>query len=434
MPTTGLSFEQLIAFKTRAEVRAALSAARFPLSLPQAQQLTSRLEELEPPTHTLRLGIVHTYTSELLDPWLGLAASVQGLALEVYHAPYGVTVQEAREDSGLVTHRPDVTLFLLRRDDLHPRLARPLVGLAPRDQEVLREEVMTRFSHMIGQFRRFKIGRLAVSLLPAAAPLGLGMYDSMSDRSENTWWATLKADIGQFLRRSVKSSVFLDLDDAAMECGRAAFFDRRLWYSARFPFAPEAAREVARRVLAIGALAKLPTAKVLVLDGDNTLWGGILGEDGFEGIALGPDYPGNAFMDFQRRLLDFQQRGFILALCSKNNEADVDQVLKDHPHQVLRDEHFAARRVNWIPKPDNLISLAEELNLGLDSFIFVDDSDHECAAVRHRLPQVEVIQTPARPTDVPGCLDRVARLEVLLLTEEDLTRPRCTSKNGDGGR
>jgi FkbH-like protein len=127
-------------------------------------------------------------------------------------------------------------------------------------------------------------------------------------------------------------------------------------------------------------------------------------------------------MDFQRRLLDYQQRGFILALCSKNNPADVDQVLKEHPHQLLRDQHFAAQRVNWLPKADNLVSLAEELNLGLDSFVFIDDSEHECAAIRHRLPQVEVIQTPARPLDVPTCLEHVARLEVLSLTAEDLAK------------
>ena len=181
----------------------------------------------------------------------------------------------------------------------------------------------------------------------------------------------------------------------------------------------------------LGVVLKFPKAKVIVLDADNTLWGGIIGEDGIDGIALGSDYPGNAFLQFQRRLLDYQQRGFILALCSKNNAADVDQVLKQHPHQLLRDEHFAARRVNWLPKPDNLVSLAEELNLGLDSFIFVDDSDHECAAVRQRLPQVEVVRTPSRPIDIPGCLEHVSRLEVLSLTAEDMVKPRCTHRNGD---
>ena len=119
-------------------------------------------------------------------------------------------------------------------------------------------------------------------------------------------------------------------------------------------FRADAAREVARRVIATGSVLKLPKAKVIVFDADNTLWGGIIGEDGINGIALGPDYPGNAYVAFQRRILDFQQRGFILALCSKNNPDDVCQVFKEHTHQLLRDEHFAAQRVNWLPKVDNL--------------------------------------------------------------------------------
>jgi FkbH-like protein len=191
-------------------------------------------------------------------------------------------------------------------------------------------------------------------------------------------------------------------------------------------------------------VSKYPKAKVIALDADNTLWGGIIGEDGMNGIALGPEYPGNAFVAFQRRLLEFQQRGFILVLCSKNNPADLDEVLQKHPHQVLRSEHFAARRVNWEPKPRNLVALAEELNLGLNSFVFVDDSDHECAVVRHELPQVEVVQTPQSPIAVPSCLDRVARLEILSLTAEDrakttmyvqerLRRELLQSVNPDGG-
>ena len=158
---------------------------------------------------------------------------------------------------------------------------------------------------------------------------------------------------------------------------------------------------------------------MIALDADNTLWGGIIGEDGINGIALGPDYPGNAYVAFQRRLLDYQQRGFVLALCSKNNPADLDQVLDQHPHQVLRNEHFAARRVNWEAKPRNLVSLAKELNLGLNSFVFVDDSDHECAAVRHELPEVEVVQAPRNPVHLASCLDRLPRLEILSLTAED---------------
>ena len=416
------SFEELLVIGNRADLRAALAGFRKPLSLIETQKLVSRLRSLEPPVTSLRLGIVHTYTSELLDPWLLLAAGVQGLDLQTYHAPYGTLIQEAQANSGLEVHAPDLTLLLLQREDLHPDLARPLVGIAADQQEEIRTEVLERFKGMVAQFRKHKVGQMVITLLPAMRAPALGFFDAQSERSESAWWARLKSDIGQFLRDSVKASIFLDLDEVLLQVGRTNFFDQRLWYSARFPFTSVAAREIARRIVNLGAVIKLPKAKVIVLDADNTLWGGIVGEDGIDGIALGPDYPGNTFMDFQRRLLDFQQRGFILALCSKNNPSDLDQVLKEHPHQLLRDEHFAARRVNWLPKPDNLISLAEELNLGLESFIFVDDSDHECAAVRQQLPQVEVVQTPARSIDIPACLELVSRLEVLSLTAEDLVK------------
>ena len=110
--------------------------------------------------------------------------------------------------------------------------------------------------------------------------------------------------------------------------------------------------------------------------------------------------------------------------------ADVAQVLNQHPHQVLKPEHFAAIHVNWEPKTENLVALAEELNLDLDSFIFVDDSDYECALVRRELPEVEIIQTPSRPVEIPYCLDQVSRLELLSLTAEDLKKTEMYAQEG----
>jgi FkbH-like protein len=422
MATNKVSFDDLLVMESLSEMRSVLAQTRLVLSMSQAQQLGDRAKALVPKAPPLRLGIVHTYTSELINPWLSLEGALQGIELQTYHAPYGVTVQEAQDGAGLVSHAPDVTLLLLQREDLHPELTKPLARLDVARQEELRAVVLARLQAMVKQFRAHKIGLIVVSLLPSTQSPALGLFDAVAERSETRWWAALKADFAEFLRSDVEASLFLDLDEVLQDVGRAQFFDLRLWYSARFPFTPVAAREIARRVVALGAAIKLPKAKVIVLDADNTLWGGVIGEDGMDGIALGPDYPGNTFLDFQRRLLAYQQRGFILALCSKNNPADLDEVLREHPHQVLRGEHFAARRVNWTPKPDNLISLAEELNLGLDSFIFVDDSDHECAAVRQRLPQVEVIQTPSKPINIPGCLEHLARLEILSLTTEDLDK------------
>lgn len=414
--------ELLFDVQSRSELRSRLRSSQIRLSLPQAQRLTTHASSLAPTLSPLRIAIARTYTTEMLDPWLDFAGALEGFRLETYHAPYGLILQEAQPDSGLVAHHPDVTVLLLRREDLHPALNRPLAALDPSSQDGLRQEALESLRGILTRFRKLSVGHLVLTVLPSLLSSGLGIYDAQSERSEGAWWAVFKTDIARFLRESVQASSYLDLDQILLQLGRDRFFDARLWFSARFPFTAGAALEVARHVVVVGSVNKLPKAKVIALDADNTLWGGIVGEDGINGIALGPDYPGNVYVEFQRRLLDYQQRGFILALCSKNNAADVEQVLREHPHQLLREELFAARRINWQPKGENLISLARELNLGLESFVFVDDSKHECAAVCQQLPQVEVVCVPTKPVSIPSCLDHVARLEVLSVTAEDLAK------------
>jgi len=402
-------------------MRAALQREAV-LTLPEIVQLTRRLHDLDEPVARLRIGIVHTYTSETLDPYLQFEARLQGLDADLYHAPYGVTLQEAENGSGLRKRQPDLTLLLLRWEDLHPSMASPLGSLSGHDRTGLAADLTNAALRLTQAFRNSVAGHIVLTLLPPMTGPGLGLYDPSAPNSEAAWRGNVKAALSNRLAAEIASATFLDLDEMVAEMGRRHCFDARWWYTARFPFTPEAARELARRVIAVGTVLKRPRAKVIALDADNTLWGGGVGEEGVTGIALGPDYPGNVYVAFQRRLLDYQQRGFLLAMCSKNNLADVLEVLQQHPHQILRKEHFAAMRVNWESKSANLRSLAEELNLGIDSFIFVDDSDHECLAIRQSLPEVEIIQVPSRPLEIPGCLDRVARIEIPNLTAEDRRR------------
>jgi FkbH-like protein len=420
--------EQLTSVQSRREVAERPDRWFAGLSVRDAQVVARHLATLADERLPLRLGVIHTYTSDLLDPWLNLHAAVQGLELHAYHAPYGLNLLEAQADSGLAQHAPDITLFMLQRQDLHPDLARPVTGLAADDRQRLQMEIIDRLSQVLSQFRKTVSGLMLVSLLPPVQGASLGQLDRHAERSEGAWWHDLRERMAGHLRDNIDAAILLDEDQLIGQVGRDQFLDRRYWYASRFPFTPQAANEFARIIVNFGVLLKRPKAKVIVLDADNTLWGGIIGEDGLHGIGLGQDYPGNAYVDFQRRLLDFQQRGFVLALCSKNNPADLQEVLDKHPHQVLRDDHFVARRVNWEPKPSNIRALAQELNLGLDSFIFVDDSDHECAMVRQELPQVEVIQTPKNPVAVPTCLEQVARLEILSLTDEDLSKTQMYSQ------
>ena len=165
----------------------------------------------------------------------------------------------------------------------------------------------------------------------------------------------------------------------------------------------------------------LKRKKCLVLDLDNTLWGGVLGEEGIDGIQIGGDYPGKAFLYFQEALLQLSQRGVILTICSKNNEQDVLDAWEKNPYLVLKKEHFATYRINWNDKATNIQEMAKELNLGLDSFVFVDDNPTERELIKQLLPMVEVPAFPAQPYELPTFFQTLVAdyFQVYAITDED---------------
>jgi FkbH-like protein len=172
-----------------------------------------------------------------------------------------------------------------------------------------------------------------------------------------------------------------------------------------------------------GELA-LQRKKCLILDLDNTLWGGVLGEDGVDGIKLGGDYPGKAFAYWQRSLLQLANNGVILAVCSKNNEADVDEAWQHNPFMVLKREHFSSLRINWQDKATNIREIAAELNIGLDSMVFVDDNPTERELIKQVLPQVEVPDFPAKPYELMPFFKQLVEkyFRIYAVTSEDRTK------------
>ena len=164
--------------------------------------------------------------------------------------------------------------------------------------------------------------------------------------------------------------------------------------------------------------------KCLVLDLDNTLWGGVLGEDGIDGIKLGGDYPGKAYSYWQRSLLELAHNGMILAVCSKNNEADVLEAWEKNPAMVLKREHFSAMRINWRDKATNMRELADELNIGLDSMVFLDDSPEERELVKQMLPEVEVPDFPEKPYELMPFFKSLVEkyFRIYTITSEDRSK------------
>lgn len=162
--------------------------------------------------------------------------------------------------------------------------------------------------------------------------------------------------------------------------------------------------------------------KCIVLDLDNTLWGGIIGEDGMDGIQLSMQAPGSSFVAFQQALLDLHGRGILLAINSRNNEADAMEVIRNHPNMILKEHHFAAFRINWNDKATNIRELAEELNLGLDSFVFLDDDKTNRELVRTLVPEVEVPELPENPKEYTKFLNSLDYFSTEVITDEDKMR------------
>jgi FkbH-like protein len=213
----------------------------------------------------------------------------------------------------------------------------------------------------------------------------------------------------------------LDIREFTRQYPVSEVFDWKFWFISQMGMNPRLSKPFAEWWSRKLDEISLKRKKCLVLDLDNTLWGGVLGEDGIDGIKLSGDYPGKAFHYFQEAILELSKSGVILAVCSKNNEEDVLEAWDKNPFMVLKKESFATWRINWTDKATNIKELADELNIGLDSFVFVDDNPTERELIRQSLPMVEVPEFPAQPYELPvffkDLVDRHFR--VYSLTAED---------------
>lgn len=213
----------------------------------------------------------------------------------------------------------------------------------------------------------------------------------------------------------------LDYSEFTRNYPVADLFDWKFYFISQMGINPKLTKDFQAWWLRKLDSIALKRKKCIVLDLDNTLWGGVLGEEGISGIKIGGDYPGKAFAFFQKSLLQLSKAGVILTVCSKNNEADVLEAWDKNPFMVLKKEHFAAYRINWTDKATNIKELADELNLGLDSFVFIDDNPTERELIKQMLPMVSVPEFPAQPYELPVFFKKVVEdyFKVYSITEED---------------
>lgn len=222
-----------------------------------------------------------------------------------------------------------------------------------------------------------------------------------------------------------------DEDQVFRRYGWETLTDQRLWYLSKSRLNKKGLDTVSTAFLAVLENLYTPRKKCIVLDLDNTLWRGVVGEDGIDGIGLSNDGPDSSYHDFQRALLSMHSRGILLAVSSKNNLDDALKVFDHHPDMLIQKKHLSSIRINWQDKASNIREIAEELNIGLESLCFMDDSPTECEWVRKSLPQVETILLPSEPAYYLEVLLAVRSLNPVAVTDSDLKRNETVQRDID---
>ena len=371
----------------------------------------------------IRVAVIGSSTLEPLASCLDVKLRIQGYHPVMFVGGFNTYRQEVLDKSSpLYEMRPDVIVLSVDPWSLLDQKFRPSFT---RTDENERLEAQKGLVEGIGGIAEaLNEGSSAMILVnnlivPMFSPLGVA--DNKQKMGLREFFAGANRALNERFRDN--ESVFMvDIDSVAADFGKSRIVDWGTYYRGSIQFAGDFILALADEYLRYVSALKGKTKKCIVLDLDNTLWGGIIGEDGIEGIKLGNTSPGLEFVEFQRALLSLYNRGVILAVNSKNNYDDAIKVLKEHPDQVLREEHFAALRINWQDKFTNMIELATEINIGLDSMVFMDDNPIERGQISHALPKVLVVDMPENPQHYRETLEGLKVFDVLSLTKEDIAR------------
>jgi FkbH-like protein len=355
--------------------------------------------------------------SGVLDFWAGLLRPALfgfDIGCEILTGEYDQYQQEIRDPSSrLAKFRPEIVVLAVNWRSL---------GLLDETADPA-TTVRNLIDGMAALWRtcqhRYRAAVIQLNFeIPEVDPLGRLSAASPGGRARVIHTLNLELwDAAQQARVAV-----LDVEQLAAATGKRNWSDPGMWIAAKqYPTTdavPLLTRNLAALVRAVCGL----TSKCAVLDLDGTLWGGVIGEDGLDGIRLGGDAEGEAYTAFHQYLLGLRRRGIPLAVCSKNNEDDARSVFRRHPETVLKEDDFAVFLANWEPKPDNLKNIAAMLNIGVDSLVFLDDNPVERNLVRRELPDVEVLELPDDPARYAEALHATYLFESLSLTDEDRRR------------
>lgn len=386
------------------------------LSLGQARKLLNALEASGAVAgQPYRIHILRNATMEPIEPWLRVAC--HGLDL---HCALSLSSYDAAHDPDELAAPPEADLYVVALDleALAPNFIHDFLSLSVDEADRMQADILRTVLGLEEALRERTSHMILVHNFALPASAGEGILQDQRLSSLPNRIRAINASLVEALSGR-EASFVLDLDRIQSRIGHEQFADRRHWHLSMTPYAQRAFKELAMEYRKYIAVIMGKSKRFLVLDCDNTLWGGVVGEDGPAGIQVGGSYPGSAYAEFQKAAKELSRRGVVLAICSKNNREDVLEVLRTHPGMVLHEDDFAVMKIDWNDKVSNLRAIAEETGIGLHNLVFMDDSPFEVGLVREQLPMVETIHLQGDPENYARLILDSGLFEALKLSAED---------------
>ena len=388
-----------------------------------AKKMEGRMDyEKVPANRRIRIAIQSSFTVGGMRDVLLIKCLREDIYPEIYVGGYDQYNQEIlNPDSEYYSSRPDLTLLVLDTRTIFGEAFLQPYSESESERRRRIEEAVKGIVSLVQKIKENSKSRVIVNNfeVPAHSPLGIiesrqvyGFKESVQD---------LNSKLREAFRGDARVFLF-DYDAFASKIGKDNSTNDKMYYLGDFRISPAAIPALCDAyipyVRALLSMAK----KCLVLDLDNVLWGGVVGEDGIEGIRLGPTPEGRSYLELQKYILSLYNRGVILAINSANNPDDALEVLRKHPYMVLKEDYFAAMKINWDNKVSNMKAIAGELEIGIDSLVFLDDSKANRQMMREALPEVSTVELPDDPSLYLRTVENLRVFDSLQLTAEDRAR------------
>jgi len=370
----------------------------------------------------LNIAFLRNITIEPLMPFFEYQCLTKGIKANTYICDFDNIMQDILdENSKLYEHEPKIIFIFIKLEEIASKFYLQFSELSSTQINKHINDIVNIYKSMFDAIRERSNALIVFNNFEINPFPSEGILDSQKINGLANTIRRLNQELLS-LKDTYNGILLLDLDLIVSKIGFINFQNNMQWHMSKMPFSNLAMRHISSEATKYITALKGDTKKCIILDCDNTLWGGVVGEDGVKGIALDQNHPGSYFIKFQKDLLNLKSQGILLAICSKNNEADVISVFRDNENMVLKENDFSCMKINWSLKPNNIKEIAKDLNIGLQHIIFVDDSDFEIEMVNELLPEVTAILVPKNLSELNNIFDNKGYFDKIQDSELDSNR------------